>query len=107
MDPVNPPNPLAIVTMGHDEELSVLKYLNPQEAIAHEKHLHTLVKMTLKWFMKGLNAKPDDEPLPEVMPTLIQKFKRAIKEVCDMVKWTNHMEVKEAIEDPEGACIWD
>ena len=70
--------------MGHDEELSVLKCLNPQEAVAHKKHLHALVKMALKaWFMKGLNAEPDDEPLPEVMLTLIQKFKRAIKEVSD------------------------
>ena len=57
--------------------------------------------------MKDLNAKPDDEPLPEVMPTLIQNFKTAIKGVCDMVRWANHMEVREAIEDPEGPCIWD
>ena len=86
--------------MGHDEGLSVLKCLNPQEAIAHKKHLHALVKMALKWFMRGLNAKPDDEPLPEVMLMLIQKFKRAIKEVCDMVKWANCMGVKEAIDGP-------
>ena len=85
MDPINPPNPLAMVVTSCDKELSMLKCLNPQEAIAHEKHLHALVKTTLKWFMKGLHTEPDDEPLPEVMPTLIQKFKRAI-EVCDMVR---------------------
>ena len=68
MDLANPLNPLASATMAHKDELSVLKCLNPQEAIAHEKHLQALVKMALKWFMKGLNAEPDDEPLPEVMP---------------------------------------
>ena len=57
--------------------------------------------------MKGLNAEPEDKPLPEVMPMLIQNFKRAVKGVCDMVRWAKHMEVREAIEDPEGACIWD
>ena len=107
MDPAKPLNPLTTVTTAHNEELSVLKSLNPQEAIAHEKHLQTLVKMALKRFMKGLNAEPDDIPLPKVMLTLIQKFKRSIKGVCDMVRWANHMEVKEAIEDPGGACIWD
>ena len=86
MDPMNPPNPLTMVAMSHDEELSMLKCLNPQEAKAHKKHLHALVKMTLKWFMKGLHAEPSDEPLPQVMLMLIQKFKRAIGEVCDMVR---------------------
>ena len=38
MDPVNPLNPLTSATTAHEDELSVLKCLNPQEAIAHEKH---------------------------------------------------------------------
>ena len=46
MDPADPPNPLT--TVAHDDELSLLKCLNPQEAIAHEKHLKALVKMALK-----------------------------------------------------------
>ena len=107
IDPINSPNPLTMVVTSHDEELSVLKCLNPQEAIAQEKHLHTLIKTTPKWFMKGLHTEPDNEPLPKVMPALIQKFKRAIGEVCDTGRWANHKEVNKAIEDPEGMCIWD
>ena len=107
MDPINLPNPLTMVVTSHDKELSMLKYLNLQEAIAHKKHLNALVKTTLKWFMKGLHAESDDESLPEVMLMLIQKFKRTIGEVCDMVRQANCKEVNEAIEAPEGMCIWD
>ena len=46
MDLADPPNPLA--TVAHKDELSVLKCLNPQEAIAHKKHLQALGKTALK-----------------------------------------------------------
>ena len=57
--------------------------------------------------MKGLNADPDDQPLPEVMPTLVKDFKKAIMKVHDLVKWANHEGVMECIKDPEANCIWD
>ena len=54
--------------------------------------------------MKGLNADPDDQPLPEVMPTLVKQFKRAIQEVYDPVKQANCEGVMECIEDLESNC---
>ena len=107
VDPANVPNPLTTVTSAHEEELHVIKCLNPQEAVTHEKHLHDLVKKPLKWFIKELNADPDDQPLSEVMLTLFKDFKMAIMKVHDLVKWANHEGVMEYIEDPEENCIWD
>ena len=86
VDPANVPNPLATVATAHEEQLHVMKCLNPQEVITHERHLHDLAKNVLKWFMKGLNADPDDQPLPEMMLTLVKQFKRAIQEVYDLVR---------------------
>ena len=84
-----------------------MKCLNPQEAVALKKHLHDLVKKALKWFMKGLDADPDDQSLSEVMPTLVKDFKKAIMKVHNLVKWANHEGVMECIKDPKANCIWD
>ena len=62
VDAANALNPLVTVTSTHGEELHVMKCLNPQEAVTHEKHLHDLVKKALKWFMKGLNTDPENQP---------------------------------------------
>ena len=48
VDPGNVLNPLATITNACDEELHVMKCLNPQEAVTHEKHLHDLVKQAPK-----------------------------------------------------------
>ena len=107
VDPANVLNPLTTVASAPEEELHVMKCLNPQEAVAHEKHLQDLVKKALRQFMKGLNADPDDQPLPEVMLTLVKDFKKAIMKVHDLVKQANHEGVMECIKDPEANCIWD
>ena len=73
--PSNLPNLLAEVTQ---EELSVLKCTNPKEAVAHKKHLCHITEVALKGIMKGYNTRPDDPPPAEVMPGLIQNFKRAV-----------------------------
>ena len=81
--------------------------MNPEEVIAHEKLLQDLTEKAMKRFMKGLDADLDDQPLPEVVPTLVRKFKSAIKEVYEPVKLSNQEGMLECIEDPKGNCIWD
>ena len=96
-----------MVASAAEEELSVLKCINVKEAVAHEKHLKHLMESAIKKFMKGLAADPDDPPVAEVMPTLIQNFKLAIKTMYDPVKWANRKEIQNCIKEPEAQCIWD
>ena len=55
--------------------------------------------------MKGLDADPDNQPLSEVMLTLVKDFKKVIMKVHDPVKWANNEGVMECIKDPEANCI--
>ena len=58
VDPPNPPNLLASVTAATGEELSILKCINHQEAIAQEKQLKHLTKTAIKHFQRGLDTRP-------------------------------------------------
>ena len=104
VDPPNLANPLTTVTT--QEELSILKCTNKEEAIAYEKHLRKLAEKVIWHFQKGLNAGPEDAQLKDVMPALIKDSKDTILGMYEPVHWANQKEVWNSIKDPEAKCIW-
>ena len=96
-----------LTTVAAQEELSVLKCTNKEQAIAYEKHLRKLAEKAIHHFQKGLNADPEEPQLKDVMPVLIKDFKDVISEMYDSVHCANGKEVWKSIKDPEAECIWN
>ena len=103
-DPPNLPNLFASVATATGEELSILKCTNCQEVVAHKKHL---TETAIRHFQRGLDTRPEDPLLKNVMPQLIQDFKTAIMAVYDPARKANCKEVWKCIEDPEAEYIWN
>ena len=96
-----------LTTVTTQEELSVPKCTNKEQAIMYEKHLRKLTEKVIHCFQKGLNADPEEAQVKDVMPVLIKDFKDAISEMYKPVHHTNWKEVWKSIKDPEAECIWN
>ena len=99
MNPVN-----TSTTVATHEELSIMKFINKEEAIAYEKHLRGLTETVIRWLQEGLSTEP---PLAEVMPTLIREFKTMVAKMYDLVHHASRKEIWNSIRDPKGKCLWD
>ena len=96
-----------LTTVTTQEELSVLKCTNKEQAIAYDKHLRKLAEKAIHQFQKGLSADPEKPQLKDVMPVLIKEFKDAISEMYELVHHANQKEVWKSIKDTEAECIWN
>ena len=102
-DPLNLVIHLPTVTI--QEELSVLKCTNKEQAIAYEKHLRKLAEKAIWSFQKGLNAGPEDTQLKDVMLALIKDVKESVSEMYKPVHEANCKEIWNSTKDPEAKCI--